>query len=495
MPSFADFVLLSAASSYGGAEVLRARRVTDRGVEPPVHLALFGSQSIRDAALEQRLLDLAEAGAPLAHEAVARIQEIGRHEGSLYATAHIAEGVDLATLLEHERRRRATPDVRFVLAVAFSLARVGQELHDLGDVFTARAPGLAGLFPSGMRADAVVLRPDGAVLVRALSGAPVEATAPSAYRAPELAEGRASMASDVFTTIQVLRALLAVDVNAQAAPRLPERCGALPTVLVGALQRRPEDRPLIDAVVDALRDAFADHAPGHSPAELIAQALRREYRSLLADEPPDDDVPAAALAEVAGRRSATIARRTLLYPQLARRAPIPTTGNLVVPTVAMRVQDAEGSDGVDRVFTEEGADVGLTAGRLSVLDVAVASIADSGEQTQRLHRDAGLDLDLAAASSSADDSSPWMSAIEVSSFGSADGSADGPADGPADGAVALPQPPTAELPATVAARPPFAAPVFADSDLEHQDTVKMPQDPGRLPRDVSFGTRSEDDEE
>lgn len=467
MPSFADFVLLRTSPSYGGAEILRARRVGDAGAGEPVHLAMFGAQSGRDAALEQRLLDLAEAGAPLMHEAVARITEVGRYDGSLYATAHVADGVDLATLLEHERRRRATPEVRFVLAVAFSFARVVQELHDLGDVFTARAPGLAGLFPSGMRADAVVLRRDGAVLVRALAGAPAEGSAPTAYRAPELAEGRASAASDVFTTIQVLRALLSVDVNAQAAPRLPEKCGALPTVLVGALQRKPEDRPLIDAVVEALRDAFADNAPSQSPAALIASALRREYRSLLPDDSGDDDVPTETLADLAQRRAAIAARRTVLYPQIARRAPVPVSGNHVVPTVAMRLPGGDASDVVGRVFTQAG------------IEIAVAGMADSAEQTQKLTRDAALDL--GSDPSLVDDSSPWMSAVEVSSFGSAD-------EVPPE----TDPPPSKPQVETVAARPPFAAPVFADSDLEHQDTVRMPLGPEEAPRDVTFPSSTDD---
>ncbi|MBI1945489.1 MAG: hypothetical protein HYS27_07325 [Deltaproteobacteria bacterium] len=508
MATFADFALLRTSSSYGGAEIVRARRVTEGGVEPPVHLALFGTQSVRDAALEQRLLDLAEAAAPLDHEAVARIAEVGRYDGSLYAATAAVEGIDLATLLEHERRRRAKPDARFVLAVAFSLARVVQDLHELGDVWAAGGVGLSVLFPDGLRPEAVVLRADGAVLLRVLAGALAPAGAPTPFRAPELVEGAGSAASDVFATIQVLRALLAVDVNAQAAPRLPEKCAALPTLLVSALQKNPEDRPTLDATVDTLRAAFADNAPNQAPAAVITTALRRDLRALLPDERGDDAVPAAAIDEIARRRGSVLAGRTVLFPRVARRAPPPTRERSVVATVemhrpvvatvAMRRLERHREDDVDRVFTQEGdtsegaspsslentssrpsvppANSDSGAVRSSILDVAAASIGDSVDKTQKQLRDAALDVSSELFSS--DDSSPWMAPVEVSGFG------------PADVAVTPQEPTLPPLPrpepATVAVPPPFAAPVFADSDLEHQDTVEMKQPPGAAPRDVTL---------
>ncbi len=110
--------------------------------------------------------------------------------------------------------------------------------------------------------------------------------------------------------------------------------------------------------------------------------------------------------------------------------------------------------------------------RSSILDVAAASLGDGADKTQKQLRDAALDVSSELFSS--DDGSPWMEAVEVSSFGPAD-----VAVTPSEPAVAAaPRP----APDTVAVPPAFAAPVFADSDLEHQDTVEMQQTPGNAPR-------------
>lgn len=515
MATFADFALLRASPSYGGAEIVRARRVGERGLEAPVHLALFGANSVRDAALEQRLLDLAEGSAHVEHDAVVHIAEVGRFEGSLYAITAPLEGVDLATLLEHDRRRRAKLDARFVLAIAFSLARVVQDLHELGDVWSAGAVGLSTLFPAGLRPEAVVLRPDGAVLLRVLSAA--DDGTPSAYRAPELDHELGGAAADVFAVIQVLRALLAVDVNAQAAPRLPEKSAALPTLLVGALQRRPEDRPTLDATLGTLRTAFADNAPNQAPAAVIEATLARDYAALVPGEPDDDDVTPDVLAELTGRRGLVVATRTLLYPQVARRAPPPSRARSVVatvemkrpvvPTVAMRHPGEHERDDVDAVFTHEGdtsegaapSSFDITTSppsmpprsapsdpaRSSVLVLAAASIAGGVDKTQKQARDASLEVSSELFSS--DEGSPWMTSVEAAVPGPADISVTPqeplvppPADEPATVLLARPEH------ATVAQAPAFAAPVFADSDLEHQDTIEMQQPAGPKPRDVTL---------
>ncbi len=513
--SFADLALLRASPSYGGAEIVRARRVGDGGLEPAVHLALFGANSARDAALEQRLLDLAEGSARVEHDAVAHITEVGRFEGSLFAVADAKEGVDLATLLEHERRRRAKPDARFVLAVVFTFARVVQDLHELGDVWSAGAAGLSTLFPAGLRPEAVVLRGDGAVLLRVLAAA--DATAPTAYRAPELDDEPGSAAADVFTTIQVLRALLAVDVNAQAAPRLPEKCAALPTLLVGALQRRPEDRPTLDSVIGTLRAAFAENAPGQAPAAVIEAALRRDYHALLPVD-ADDAVAPDELAALVARRASVLAARTLLFPRVTRPAAPPTRARSVVATVemrrpivatvAMRHQGAPEHDDVDGVFTQEGdtsegaspSSFEVTTAppptpshsshdelvRSSVLEVAAASIGVGIDKTQKQLRDASLEVSSELFSS--DEGSPWQTPAGPSAQDPADVSVtpQEPALLPPSGA----EPATVLLsrpePATLAQAPPFAAPVFADSDLEHQDTIEMHQPARPAPRDISL---------
>src|SRR5438309_1207526 len=122
MATFADYALLRSEPSYGGAEVLRAKRVLPNGgTGDAVHLALFGDADTDRAA---RLASVASIAAQTAHDQVARILEVGTAGKALYAAAVPAEGVDVAAVLEHERRRKQVPDVSLVISIALQLAQV-----------------------------------------------------------------------------------------------------------------------------------------------------------------------------------------------------------------------------------------------------------------------------------------------------------------------------------------------------------------------------------
>src|SRR5689334_19947141 len=125
MATFADFALLRSEPSYGGAEVLRAKRVLANGAGDAVHLALFGDVQRERAA---RLASVASIAAQTAHDQVARILEVGTAGNALYAAAVPAEGVDVASILEQERRRKAVPDVAFSVSLALQLAQIAAEL-------------------------------------------------------------------------------------------------------------------------------------------------------------------------------------------------------------------------------------------------------------------------------------------------------------------------------------------------------------------------------
>ena len=59
--------------------------------------------------LSRALLKTAEWGARVTHPGVARVLEVGRHEGSLYAVSELVEGKDLAAALSWSSEHGAGP--------------------------------------------------------------------------------------------------------------------------------------------------------------------------------------------------------------------------------------------------------------------------------------------------------------------------------------------------------------------------------------------------
>jgi hypothetical protein len=484
--------------------------VTASGVEQLVHVGMFGKVGTKSAArIEQRLTGVAEASASLAHDAVARITEIGVHHDTLYAVAEAAEGVDVGQIIEHERRKRSVPEARLTIAVIFSLARTVLELHERGDVWAQRAGGLAGLFPAGIRPEAVLLRKDGAVVLRVLAGAVDDEATPTPFRAPELARAgkTATVAADVFALVQLMRAMLSADPTATSPPRLPTRGGALPTLLVSALSENPDDRPGLEALMDRMRESFIDNAANNSPAAVIGAALRREYRALLLDEGMREDVTPAAADELRKRLKEATQKTRVSFPlDRATRAPsasaVPAAELDASPTVAIpRFEHKSAtSDAVDRVFTEEGSADSSSAG--FSIDVASATGAarirgaprtlSDDDNTQKLLRGALADLDSAG-------DVPWLSKADVELV-SETGDVPVPT-APSSGASAFEDTPIAgmvnvanmtnavapspviSVPAEEA--PAFAAPPFTGEEIgEMHDTVETSR--ADVPKDVSF---------
>lgn len=289
MATFADFALLRAVASYGGAEVLRARRVLPAGTGGPVHLALLGT----DAAVVTRVATVAAAQAP--HEQVVRILEVGTCDGQGYAVADAVDGVELSAVLEHDRRKKATPDLAFSLAVAGQLAQLSVELNERGDVWAADGgAGLSALFPAGLRLDGVVLRADGKVAVRVLAGAVQDPARPTPFRAPELRNRKPSASSDVFLVTQVLRALLSCDASATSAPRLTGAAGSLANLLAAGLSASPDERLGLFMLVERFVYALEQAAPRIKPANVVMGALKRDYKSLVPEALADPDYTSIA---------------------------------------------------------------------------------------------------------------------------------------------------------------------------------------------------------
>lgn len=386
--------------SYGGAEVLRARRVLQTGEGPPVHLALYGEAPLKQ--LGPRLVAVAEASVQAAHDQVGRMLEVGQSEGSLYAVAQPVDGVELGAVLELERRRRGAPDPAFSMATALQLAQLAAELHERGDVWAAEGgAGLSSMFPAGIRLDALVLAPDGRLLVRVLAGAAADPTRPSAFRAPEVRTQRPTLASDVFLVAQVLRALLSGDPTATGAPKLPAAAQGLGPALAASLAPGPDERLGLFTLVEKLGSELVNLAGKTKPAGVVASFLKREYRTLVPDDAPDP--PAASVATaLRARLKQARAGLEVLWPLPSVSTPEPDT---LPPATDFTPRSMFPNSGdVSRVFEDGDPDTVLEVPRVTsapVLDVAARTLAD--EITT------GTRNELARAEQTAEGEPPWIS--------------------------------------------------------------------------------------
>ena len=362
MSTFGDFTLVRAVPSYGGAEVVRARRRRGGLTAPAIHLALYGS-----APVQERLVAAAEAAAQGHPERVARIHEVGRCAGSLYAVGDALEGLDLRSLLEHERARRAAPNVELALAVALGLAQLATELMERDVWAGARGAGISSLFAAGLRLDAVVLSDHG-VSLRPLAGAADDPARPGPFRAPEMGVrfAPASGVADVFAITQVLRALCANDPEAQGAPRLqPATLGVAP-ILAAGLAPEVDERLPLPSLVEQLRARLQESTGEVRAAVVVKRALAGPLAALVPPSPPDP-APSGQVGPL-GPRPVSVA-----WPLEPEDQPI-TDQN--IPAFA-RVSRSSDHEGVARVFTEEGE---ATSVRLEI--GPAAELAD--EPTQKM---------------------------------------------------------------------------------------------------------------
>lgn len=271
MSTFADFALLAAVPSYGGAEILRAQRVLPMGPGPRVHLALFG----RNDAVMRRVVAAANAGAAILHPAIARIYEVARYDGVVYAVGDPSEGLDLAALMGG---RKGVP-LELGLAVVASLARVAVAIHDAGGP-GYRGPhlGLGAVLSGGLTLDTVFLETNGAVRIRPLAAAGNDPDAPSSFRAPE---AQISMAADVYALGRVLMALLSGDGSGRTIPRLPST-SSLPQLLGRLIHKNAAERLHLHDAVTRLEQALREQGAS-SGDQVIRTALAGPLRPLVID--------------------------------------------------------------------------------------------------------------------------------------------------------------------------------------------------------------------
>ena len=369
MSTLADFALLAAVPSYGGAEILRAQRVLPMGPGPRVHLALFG----RNERVMHRVVAAANAGAAILHPAIARIYEVSRFDGVVYGVADPSEGLDLTALLA--TRRPAPMEVG--LAVTASIARVAVAVHDAGGPGYRGPPlGLGAVLAGGLDPGGVFLEPNGAVRLRPLAAAGADPDQPSGFRAPE---GEVSMAADVYSLGRLLMALLSGDPTGQTVPRVSSS-SSLSALMSRLVHARASERPHLHEVVTRLETLLREQNVG-GPDRIVRAALLGPYRSMVMD-------PGLGL-DAAPRVVDTLRMQlAFIYPAVERLWPTMTPSVMLPPPPPPRAQaalpPAVGDDDVD-VFTDARPAVrrqrAKTAATLMIgaADVAAAVAAASGE--------------------------------------------------------------------------------------------------------------------
>lgn len=316
MGAFADFALLAAIPSYGGAEILRAQRILPSGAGPRVHLALFG----RSNDVARRVVAVAEAAANVDHVSLARIFEVGRYDGVVYGVADPAEGVDVSSLLLAEKSRRRTLPLDLVLAVGAAVGQVLLALHESGDPWAddGAATSIEAVFPGGVRPDVLFLEPGGAVRMRLLAAAATDPRVASPFRAPDASP---SQASDVYSLGRLLLALVATDPTGSESPRLAAE-HPFARLLPRMLEARAEDRPGLHDVVERL-EALLQQSARAPASSVVRAALAGPYRGMVVDAASGFLPAPHVIDDVRVRLSAIYDTVFRLYPAATPTAALP----------------------------------------------------------------------------------------------------------------------------------------------------------------------------
>ncbi len=362
---FADFALLAAVPSYGGAEILRAQRVLPMGPGPRLHLALFG----RNDAVMRRVVTAATAGAAILHPAVARIFEVARYDGVVYGVGDPSEGLDLPLLMQ--TKKAAT--VELSLAITATLARVAVSIHDAaGPGYRGPPLGLGSVLSGGLSPEAIFLESTGAVRLRPLAAAGVDPDVPTAFRAPEES---ISMAADVYALGKLLMALLSGDVTGRAVPRLSSSSGLSP-LLAAMTHRKAAERPHLHEAVIRLEALLREQ--GQSPDMVLRGALSGPLARLVVDPALGLDAPGRVLDGVRMQLG-------FIYPAIERLWPTMTPSMAPPPPPAFAALPPATSDEGAAVFTDarpavrrQKAETAATV-MFGAADVAAAVSVVSGE--------------------------------------------------------------------------------------------------------------------
>jgi eukaryotic-like serine/threonine-protein kinase len=299
----------------GMGEVWAAR---DPLLDRAVAVKVLGGALAGDGRAAERLRREARAAARLEHSSIARVLDLGEHDGRPYLIMELLEGESLAARIDRAGAMAAPEAARVVAAVADAL----EAAHRAGVVHRDVKPGN------------VFLTSDGEVKVLdfGIASAAGEATLTTgemlgtpAYLAPERVLGHpATPAADIYALGVVLYELLAgrrpfdegsdielamAHVHAHPAPLALAAASAPPFLVAAceqAMAKDPSARPSSAA-------AFAQLVRAQRPGPALSATRPLPLPAAVASNAP-------TLVQVAGRRRSRSRRRGLLVALLAAGA-------------------------------------------------------------------------------------------------------------------------------------------------------------------------------
>ncbi|MCC6999797.1 MAG: protein kinase [Deltaproteobacteria bacterium] len=300
--SIGKYTIIRRLAIGGMAELLLA---ASDGTPGPVVLKRPLPQYLLDDEYLRMFVDEARIASLLRHDNIARILDVGEHEGSPFFTMEYVHGKDLRTLQIAARRRGAGLPLPYAMELVLGVARALHHAHEQVDE-TGSPLGIVhrDVTPANVLVDfegGVKLIDFGVVKARTRQ---TETRAgiikgKIAYMSPEQARGMAvDRRSDIYALGVLLYELttgtrlyktgsdfeLLTQITTGTVPppssRLPGYPAALETILMRALSRQPEER---HASADELALDLEGLA-GAMGVTLGSAALRGWLRSLFADE-------------------------------------------------------------------------------------------------------------------------------------------------------------------------------------------------------------------
>jgi serine/threonine-protein kinase len=312
------YEILALLGSGGMGTVYRAR---DLELDEIVALKVLRRELLSAEGIVDRFRREAKLARRVTHRNVARVFDIGEHEGEKFLTMEFVEGESLAAAIAREGALSVTRAVEVASAIAAGLA-------------SAHA---AGVVHRDLKPDNVLLASDGRVVLtdfgiaRAIAGAGPAATmgglvGTPAYMAPEQVEGRSDV--DARADLYALGALMfelftghrawpgdAIFVVAAARltspppdprARRPDLPAPAADLIVRCLARRPEDRPAsAEEVASVLATITLPPKAAHAPAAPTLAAQGHGAR---------DMTPVTPAAHAAGKTVAVLPFRNAGAP-------------------------------------------------------------------------------------------------------------------------------------------------------------------------------------
>lgn len=131
---FGRYALLKHLATGGMAEVWLARKFFEEGgVSDLVALKRILPQFSRDPDFVKMFVDEAKIAAGLNHPAIARIQELGKTDDTLYISMDFVWGKDLFQLLQHFNKKRETVPIPAALYVGINVLAALEHAHSAVD--------------------------------------------------------------------------------------------------------------------------------------------------------------------------------------------------------------------------------------------------------------------------------------------------------------------------------------------------------------------------